>query len=59
MAELQAEIAQTKLRLEIMQKRLELLTATHREQIRESLSSPDATERKMAESVAAWWGVQP
>ena len=55
--ELQAKIAQAKARLAEMEKQLEPLIAAHREQIRRSLSSRNATERKMAASIATWWEV--
>jgi len=56
-AELQAEIAQARLRLAEMKKRLVPLIEKHRAQIKKSLCSSDETERKMAEAVANWWQV--
>ena len=58
MAELQAEIVQTKLRLAEKEKKLEQLIAVHRAQILKSLSSKDETERKLAQAIAAYWGVE-
>ncbi len=56
--ELQGEIAQAKLRLAEMERRLETAIAAHREQIRKSLKSKDETERKLAESIKTWWEVE-
>jgi hypothetical protein len=56
-AELQAELVQTRLRLAEMERKLAPLIAAHREQIRRSLSSKDETERWLAESVFRWWEV--
>ena len=58
LAELQAEIAQARLRLAEKEKKLETLIAKHREQIRRSLLSKNETERKLAESIARWWSVK-
>jgi len=57
-AELQAEIAQARLRLAEMEKRLVPLMERHRAEIKKSLSSDDDTERKLAESIANWWQVE-
>jgi predicted nucleic acid-binding Zn-ribbon protein len=54
---LQAEIAQTKLRVQEMEARLQAAVAAHREQIKRSLLSRDRTERQLAQSIAAFWEV--